>query len=329
MSIKKVFVTGGTGFLGINLIDELLKTNQYEITALHRKGSDLSHLKKRPVHLVEGSLLDPEQLATLIPDQTSYLFHVAANTNMWSLQNPVQTRDNVEGTRNIVQAALKKNVGRFIHTSSIAAYGIYDGVKIDESQPSNAKDSWINYIKSKYLAEMEVQVGIESGLDAVFLNPSNIMGPYDTHNWSTLIRLIVSKKLPAIPSGSGSFCHVREVAKAHISAATNGRTGERYLLGGTDASYQDLVEEVNKLTGNQFKPRILPVTFMKLYGQISQAISLISRKKPEVTPEMVHLTSSRMICSSDKAQKELGYQPVSLKNMVTDCYQWMQKEQYI
>jgi len=195
--------------------------------------------------------------------------------------------------------------------------------------PSNARESGINYVRTKYLAELEVLEGIKKGLDAVFLNPANIMGPYDTHNWSSLIKMVVQKSLPGIPPGTGSFCHVKEVARAHIAAAEKGRTGERYLLGGSDASYQDVINEINKLTGVPFKVRTMPRMLMTIYGQISYLISLIKKKQPEVTPEMVHLTSSHMTCHSEKAVKELGYKPLPLNKMIEDCYQWMQKEQYI
>ena len=152
-------------------------------------------------------------------------FHVAGNTNLWSRRNHIQTRDNVEGTKNMVAAALKRQSKRFIHTSSTAAYGHHQQ-RINEETQSNAIQSPINYHRTKYLAEMEVRKGIEKGLDAVMLNPANIIGPYDYNNWSQLFILIDRQKLPGVPPATQTFCHVREVVKAHITAFYRGKKGE-------------------------------------------------------------------------------------------------------
>ena len=160
---------------------------------------------------------DPACCQKSIPANTDVVLHVAGNTSHWKLGDALQTRVNVDGTRNMIDASLKKNVDRFIYTSSIAAYG-FQSHRITERTPSTADNFWINYFRTKRLAELEVHKGIQQGLDAVIVNPSNIIGPYDFSGWSRFFHLINENRLPGVPPGSGSFCHSKEAAKAHIAA---------------------------------------------------------------------------------------------------------------
>jgi nucleoside-diphosphate-sugar epimerase len=318
------FVTGGTGFLGLNLIEQLLAEG-WEVVALHRPTSNLKHLREKDIQLVQGSITEPNSLITIFPEKVDAVFHVAGNTNMWSRRNHIQTRDNVEGTQHMVAAALKRQAKRFIHTSSTAAYGHHQQ-RIDEETQSNAIDSPVNYHRTKYLAEMEVRKGIEKGLDALMINPANIIGPYDYHNWSQLFTLIDRQKLPGVPPATQMFCHVREVAKAHITAFYRGKKGENYILGGVEADYLTLVQEIGDMLGKQTPKRTTPGWILKLLGRVSLLGSYITGKEPDLTPEKAILVTDQIFCNSQKAEKELGYHPVSLRDMLNDCYQWMLSE---
>ena len=139
----KAFVTGGTGFLGISLISQLLERG-WEVIAMHRKGSNLRDLSKFNVHCVEADMASKDSLRAVIPNNIDAIFHVAGDTNMWRKNNDRQFQTNVESTQNLVDVALEKQVGRFIHTSSIAAYGFHDDV-VDEQTPSRALQSEVNY----------------------------------------------------------------------------------------------------------------------------------------------------------------------------------------
>lgn len=312
-SEKTAFVTGGTGFLGTNLIHELV-TDGWQVTALHRPSSNLKYLTQLPVELAIGDITDTGSLEGAIPKGAGAVFHVAANVNPWSKRNADQTRDNVDGTRHIVAAALNAGVKRFVHTSTISVYGIQEG-RIAEDAPKLGGVSWVNYQRTKYLAEEEVRRSIADGLDAVLLNPANIIGAYDTGGWARLIRLIVAGKLPAIPPGAGSFCHVREVARAHISAVEHGRTGENYLLGGADASFLEMVKIIGELAGRKVPQKTVPAWLARIGARVSEGRSYLTDREPTITPESVDLVSRQLFCDSTKAMLELGYKPVDLNQV--------------
>lgn len=317
-------VTGATGFVGLNLVDELTARG-FEVVALHRDGADLRRLATRTVRLAAAAITDGEALERAVPAGADVLFHVAGDTNMWSKRNAEQSRANVEGTRNVLRAAVARRVGRVVHTSSIAAYGMHDE-PVDESTPQLGRNSWIHYLRTKALAEDEVRDAIAKGLDAVIVNPANVVGPYDLRNWSSLIRLAALGRLPGVPPGRGSFCHVREVARAHIAAFERGRTGENYLLGGADASYLEMVREVCTLVGAAPPERATAAWKLKSYARLTTWAYPVTGRKPRVTPESAALGSATMVCRDAKAVRELGHRAVPLRDMLADCLGWMRSE---
>lgn len=321
------FVSGGTGFVGRNLIEQLAAAG-WQVVALHRQNSKIAALQGLNLQLTAGSITDPQSLMRAMPEKVDAVFHVAGNTGLWSLLNSQQTRENVDGTRNMVTTAIKRRAGRFIHTSSIITYGLHSQ-RITEQTPSTAAGSRINYMRTKYLAEAEVRKGVSKGLDAVILNPANIIGSYDKRNWGGLIRQIHRGKLPGLPSGQASFCHVREVVRAHIAAFDKGRTGHNYLLGGADASYLELAQRVGEILDCSVPQKTMPVWLMRSVALICDAVSHITKKMPAVTPEKAILGNCTFLCSSDKAVKELGYQPASLDEMLQDCIRWLRGERLI
>ena len=317
----KAFVTGGTGFLGRHLV-ELLVEAGWQVTALHRKTSDIGHLQKPEVKLVAGDVTDIESLRNAMPGKPDAVFHTAADTSQWILANRKQTQINVDGTKNMVTVAKEKGAGRFIHTSSIAEFGFHPGA-ITEETPSNAMNGKSNYMRTKWQSAKVVDLAIEKGLDAVFLNPCHIVGPYDTHNWSQLFFLIQEGKLPGIPGGTGTFCHAREAARAHLTAFEKGKTGERYILGGVEATFLELAQEIGKVLGKEVPGKPLPTVILKTIARFSQWFSYVSRKEPDLTPEKIELSTEHLRASSEKAVRELDYQPVSLADMVRNCYNWL------
>ena len=321
---KAAFVTGGTGFLGLNLLEQLTATG-WRVVALHRPGADLRLVARLPVALAEGDLLDPASLKRAIPRGVDAVFHVAADTSVWARNNERQTRINVEGTHNILEAAAAAGAGRFVHTSTWNTFGLEQG-QLSEASPQLGGHSWINYNRTKFLAEEAVRTAAAAGLPAVILNPCHIMGRYDRHGWARLILDLCNRWIPAAPPGAGVFCHAREVAKAHIAAAERGRASGNYLLGGVFASLLDVFRTIGEVTGRKSPTITLPAAAFRLAARFSTEAARVTGKEPLITPEGAAMVTVSARVVSDLAERELGYRAVPMKTMIEDSYTWLQSE---
>jgi dihydroflavonol-4-reductase len=323
MTVSHAFVTGGTGFLGLNLIEQLMAAG-WQVTAVHRATSDLSEITRFPVHLVEGDVTDPGSLRRAMPQAVDAVFHMAADTSVWSRHDNRQTRTNVDGTRNMVEAALAAGARRFVHTSTWNVYGLEQG-EIRETSPQLGATSRINYNRTKFLAEEEVRKGMARGLDAVIINPAHILGRYDRRGWARLIIAAHERWLPGVPSGAGTFCHAAALARAQIAAVTRGRRGQNYLMSGSDASFVELFRVINQVTGAKVPLRPLPTVLFRLAARVDTAFGAITGREPEATPEGVAIATAQARVVSDLAERELGYRWGALHTMVEDSWTWLRQ----
>jgi len=325
--MPSAFVTGGTGFVGLNLIQEL-RARGWEVTACHRARSNLDYIRRFAPRLVVADIADADAVLAAMPASPDAVFHLAASVSFWRRRDAEQTRTNVEGTRNVVEAALARKAARFIHMSSLAAWGPGDGDVIDEASPSRAPGHAVNYYRTKWLAEQEVQRGIERGLSAVFMNPANIVGPYDPGTWSRAFRLVKQGRVPFIPPGRAPFCHVRQVVQATLAAVERGGIGERYLLAGTQASYRELFGIVCELLGRKPLP-VAPPWLLAFLARGSELWGIVTGKEPDMTPDMARVLSARYEVRTTKAQSELGYEVVALRAMLIDAFEWLREERLV
>ncbi|MDZ7660360.1 SDR family oxidoreductase [Fodinibius sp.] len=321
---KSAFVTGGTGFIGINLVKQLVDQG-WDVTALHRSTSDVSTLKQLPVNLAEGSITDLPSLQKAMPEDTDVVFHLAGDTNMWSQNNERQTDINVTGTKNMVQASIEKNIDTFIHTSSVSAWGKVKG-SISEETPQQGNDSWVNYERTKWLSEREALKARDHDVKVVIMNPAMVVGPHDANNWGRLFFVLRDDDLPGVTRGNMSVAHVKEVAKAHISAVEQGEDGERYILGGQNCTFAEFVSTIAEVSGLSAQPKIIPAPILKLVAYLQAGTSYFTGNEPDLTPELAKLMTRNVVYSSDKAKRELGYSIPAVKKSVRDCYEWLEKE---
>jgi nucleoside-diphosphate-sugar epimerase len=318
---RSSFVTGATGFVGLNLVQQLMAQG-WDVTALHRASSNLAYLRRFNPRLVSGEITDAASMQAAIPQACDTVFHVAGNTNMWRARNAQQTLDNVLGTRNVVDACIAKGVRRLVVTSSISAYGPVSGA-VTEETPSLAANSWINYQTTKWQAQEIARAATARGLEVVILQPGGIIGPYDFASWSRMFLLVRDGKLAGVPAGGRTFAHVREVAAAHIAAATQGENGGQYILGGTNATLLALAQGMAELLGKTIPERELPVLVVKAIAAVSDMLSRVTGREPSVTPEMAAAFGVTITATAEKARRELGFQAVPLKTMLKDCFDWM------
>jgi dihydroflavonol-4-reductase len=316
------FVTGATGFVGSHVVRELHRQG-WTVHLLARRTSPLDEISDIPHTRHEGDITDAESLDGAIPDGADAVFHVAASTNFWSRRNAEQSRINVDGTANLIEASMRAGARRFIHTSSFVTWG-FTGRLFDETSARSDRYDWINYVHTKTLSEQLVlDAAGEGHIDAVVTNPANVLGPGDRHNWSRLFRMVQDRKLPLAPSGGGNFCDVREVAKAHVSAFHEGRRGERYLLGGPFARYIDVMRIASEVLNVRGPTRTAPGWVFRAVAQVLQAAGSISGREPDVTPESAAMAAMNIRCDSAKAIRELDYREAPLEVMVADTITWM------
>lgn len=322
--MPRAFVTGAGDFVGLNLI-EALRDQGWDVLGFVSPRADQRLLERLGVEYVQGEVSDIRELRAAMPDQVDAVFHAVHHVSLWSKEAEEQTRANVDGTSCAVRVALEKRAGRFIHTSSVVAYGLHPGT-VTEDTPSKATSSGINFVRSKGLAEAEVRKGVRKGLDAVIINPANIIGRYDLHGWSRLFRLVDKGRMPVMAAGGGSFCHSEAMARAQIAAFDNGRTGENYLLGGADVTYVNLLAEIARILHRRVLPRALPKRVLSTMAAVDERSAALLPRRPMITRETVELLCSHTYCRSSRAQQELGYEPVPLTDMLHDCRTWMREE---
>jgi len=326
---RKAFVTGSTGFIGLNLV-ALLCENDWEVHALHRATSDLRFLSRFRVKLHTGCITNPDSLLTAMPDQPDAVFHLAGNTSLWSRANRKQRHVNVDGTYHVIQASKAKGAGVLVHTSSASTWGDMSGRTITESLPQRGGQSWVGYERTKWEAEQLVNSCLPNELRTVILNPTTVTGPYDLNNWGRLFFALRNGELPGIPDGIISVSHVREVVRAHLAAVDRGRHGERYLLSGEDCHFSQFVKEIAKISGVKTLPRNLPTSLLKAVAYVSLFRSSFSGREPDITPELVRLmTRTGLTYSSNKAIQELAYRIVPMEVSVRDTYNWLVDEAFL
>lgn len=322
--MSKILLTGATGFLGQHIQRELMAAG-HQVRALSRSDQADALLASQGAEPVRAELTDADSLMRAANDVDA-IFHTAADTNTWRVNNAAQTKTNVGGIQNLITAAKANGVKRIVHTSSVSAYSHLAHGVLREDVTQQGGESWINYERTKFLAEQEVR---NSGLDFIIFQPSHILGPGDKQNWSRLIRLIDQNKLPGAPPGSGAFADVREIAKAQVRAYQLGKFGESYLLGGQHASFLDLIQLVGKKLGRKTPKKPIPAFALRLFAKMKYGVSLITRVPPDITPESACFTIHDLKVDSAKAKRELDYVETDLDALLNDTIAWLRAEKLI
>ncbi len=323
MSLR-AFVTGASGFVGSNLVRELHRQG-WEISLLARPRSPLDDLRDIPLHVHIGDIGDENDVLEAMPLQVDAVYHVAASTNVWSGNNDEQARVNIGGTRNVIEAAVKKKAGRLIHTSSFTTWGFRDTL-INEDSPRTDATDWINYVRTKHVAENLVRNSAAQGrLNAVILSPAHILGPGDRHNWSKMLCMVNRGNLPGVPPGGGPFADVREVAKAHIEAYHRAGNGRVFLLGGENHSFLEVVRITGELLGRPVPSRATPGWQLRTGAWIKVLIAHLTGKEPDITPESAVMIIHHLRCDSTRAQNELDYRFTPIRPLLQDTIDWLWK----
>ena len=320
----RVMLTGATGFLGGHLLARL-RQHGVGMTALVRSGEAARRLSASGVEAVQGSIEDPASLRAALAQPTDAIFHVAADTSPWRGHRERQTRTNVEGTRHVIEAAQSAGVRRLVHVSSVSAFGQQDGV-LTESSARLGKESWINYERTKAIAGSSFRSGRARPASRDTQSRA-YPRPGDTNTTAARMFLLIDQgKLPGAPPGSGAFADVREVAAATVAAWRHPRHGEQFLLGGSHASFLELVQTIAVELGRKAPSRPMPAGFLRGYARVLEAISRVTGSEPQLTPEAVSFTCHHLQVDSAKAMRDLDYRTTPLDVLVRDTCHWLRDQ---
>lgn len=318
----RVFVTGGTGFIGANVVRSLLQKG-YSVRALVRPDSCLINLQGLEIEIVEGELNDPDLARKMQGCQV--LFHVAARYSLWKSDRENLYRDNVLGTRNILAAARVAKMERTVYTSSVAAIGVGKaGKAVDETHQSQVEQLVGHYKKSKYFAEQEAIKAARMGQDVVIVNPTAPIGAWDIKPTPTgdIIWRFLRRQMPAYVNTGLNFIDVRDVAIGHLLALEKGKTGDRYILGHQNLSLKELLEQLAQITGFEAPQHILPLWLPLTVAWVDEQILAPLGKSPSVPFDGVRMSKQLMYYDASKAVRELNLPQSSLQQALKDAVAW-------
>jgi dihydroflavonol-4-reductase len=329
LKFNRIFVTGGTGFIGANLV-RLLVQQGYAVKALVRPSSRLDNLQNLDVQIVPGDLNDTELWRQM--ESCQALFHVAAHYSLWQADQEVLYRHNVLGTRNVLAAARQAGIERTVYTSSVAAIGVGTlGEIVDETHQSPVDALVGHYKKSKFLAEQEARLAVEAGQDIVIVNPSSPIGPFDIKPTPTgdIIMRFLRREMPFYLDTGLNFIDVRDVAWGHLLALERGKTGDRYILGNQNLTLKQLLDQLAHLTGMSAPKHTVPAWLPLSVAWIDERILAPLGKTPDVPLDGVRMARQQMYYDASKAVRELGLPQSPLSTAFKDAVDWFVNQGYV
>ena len=326
----KVLVTGSTGFIGSHLCRALIEKG-HSVRAFHRSTSNLRLLQDLPVEHALGDLTQPDTIKNAV-EGMDIIFHTAALLGPRAEAGAMYAVT-VEGTRLLLNAAEAAGVNRVIYTSSAAALGIPEtppsGRKqvalLDENHSWNLRPEDWTYAYSKYLAEREVQKAVARGLDVVIVNPTYVLGPGDVYRRSSsLVVWAARHSLPGMVEGGLNVIHIRDVAAGHLAALEKGKKGERYILGGENISFRELITQICQTAGVEAPQTTLPSA---LLHSLSRPLRLLrSFVKIPISSELLNMTGKYFYYNIKKSQIILGLNHLApAAEAIQDAYDWFVK----
>ena len=316
-------VTGGTGFVGANVVRELLAQRR-SVRVLARPRGDRRALAGLDVEICEGDLLDSASVRRAVKG-VNLVFHVAADYRLWARDPEDLHRVNVGGTRAVLEAAGEAGVSRVVYTSTVGALGIpEDGGPGTEETPVSLRDMVGPYKASKFLAEQVALGFAHQGLPVVVVNPSAPVGPWDvkpTPTGQMIVDFLEGKMFATLDTGL-NLVHVRNVARGHLFAAERGKIGEKYILGNRNVSLAEIGVLLSEITG--VRPPRVRIPYWVAWGAAlaMEAVARIGGRPPRVPLTAVRMAKKRMYFSPAKAVRELGLPQTDIREALRDATEW-------
>jgi len=326
----RVVVTGASGFVG-SAVARAAVARGYDTRAVVRSTSPRANVTDIGCEIVEGDMRDRAAMARAM-EGAKYLFHVAADYRLWARDPGEIVRNNLEGTRATMQAALDAGIEKVVYTSSVATLKPIEGTSADETSRHDEQTVIGAYKLSKVVAERLVEKMIaENALPATIVSPSTPIGPRDIRPTPTgrIIVEAATGKIPAFVDTGLNLVHVDDVAEGHFLALEKGKIGERYILGGEDVTLQQMLAVIAELAHRR-PPRVkLPRGPLYPLAYAAEAVARFTNKEPFITADALNMSKYRMFFSSQKAKNDLGYGARSYRHGISDAMEWFGQKGYL
>jgi dihydroflavonol-4-reductase len=317
--MKPALVTGASGFLGWHVARVLLE-HGFRVRALVRPGSHVDALDVEPVI---GDLRDADSLARAASG-CGLVFHVAADYRLWAKDPRELYRSNVDGTRNLLEAARQAGAERVVYTSTVGCIGFPHNGLGDETTPVNLAGMKGDYKRSKFMAEQVALEFASSGLPVVIVNPSAPIGDHDVKPTPTgkIVLDFLKGDMPAFIDTGLNVVDVRDVADGHWLACERGKIGERYILGAENLTLAQILEKLARLTNRKAPTIRLPYAVAYCAGACSTAWANLTGIAPRVPLAGVRMAREKMWVTVDKARRELGFAPGPAEQGLARAVEW-------
>lgn len=322
--MKPSLVTGASGFLGWH-VARVLAGRGHRVRALVRPGSRVDGLE---VETVTGDLRDAASLERAVAG-CGLVFHVAADYRLWARDPGELYRSNVEGTRNLFDAARRAGVERVVYTSTVGCIGIpHNGIG-DETTPVSLADMAGDYKRSKFLAEQVALEFARDGFPVVIVNPTAPIGDHDVKPTPTgkIVLDFLNGDMPAFIDTGLNVVDVRDTALGHWLACEHGRPGERYILGSENLTLAQILRKLAKITGRKAPTMRLPYAVAYCAGACSTAWAGVTGRPPRVPLDAVRMAKKKMWVTHEKAARELSFQPGPAEQALSRAVEWFRQRQ--
>jgi len=328
MAEEFTFVTGATGFIGSHIVRRLLQRGD-RVRILARNSSRKSNIEALGCEIAIGDLKDSNSLLRCIQG-CRFVYHVAADYRLWA-RNPQDIYDNnVGGTRNLLSVCCEAGVEKIIYTSTVGTIGLrQDGFPADEESPVRLDDMIGHYKRSKFMAEQVTLEFAASGLPVTIVNPTTPVGAGDIRPTPTgkIILEFIKGHMPAYVETGLNLVGVEDVAKGHLLAEAKGRVGERYILGGENWSLEEILETLARICGSHMPRFRIPWTLALAAGYMDNFVmGSLLRREPLIPLEGVRMARYKMYISSEKARKELGYNPGPAEKALREAVEYFRHQ---
>lgn len=329
--MRQIFITGATGFIGQEVARELIERG-YSVRALVRSPKKAALLESLGVELIFGDILEEGPLRKGLSGADA-LIHLAALAGVWHREVDMFYRINRDATRRLLEIAWEEGVGKIVVTSTAGVFGPSNGQEEHTGERLAAAEvPDTHYDRSKHQSEQFMEEMVRSGLPLVVVNPTRVYGPGligDSNATTRMVDLYLRgswRFLPGSGHSVGNYVFIEDVVRGHILALENGKPGARYILGGENASFREFFATLAEVTGISRRLWPIPIPLMMSIAGIQLALANWFGRPPLITPPFVRRYNRNYRFSSERAMRELGYQPTPLRQGLSRTVDWLTRE---